>query len=310
MDKVAFLFAGQGAQYAGMGRDLYEAFAESRAIFDKADKVLGFTLSKLCFDGPQEELTRTQNCQPAILTMSIAAFEAFKVVTSCQLPVVRYMAGLSLGEYSALVAAGALNFEDAVYLVRKRGEFMEEEALKSPGKMASIIGLDLGAVKDICNETRTEIANINCPGQIVISGSGEGVDRAGVLAEEKGARKVVFLEVSGAFHSCRMQGASLKLSAELAKIKISPPRIPVVSNVTARPVTDVEELRANLICQVASSVLWEDSMNFILSRGIVDFVEFGPGKVLKGLMRRIDPQSRVANIDKKEDLVSCAENKS
>ncbi|MFH1655932.1 MAG: ACP S-malonyltransferase, partial [Candidatus Omnitrophota bacterium] len=169
MDKFALLFAGQGAQYVGMGKDLYAAFPESKTVFDKADKVLGFSLSKLCFAGPAQELTQTQNCQPAILVTSIAAWEAFKSNPKSQIPNPNYVAGLSLGEYSALVAAGAIALEGAVYLAKKRGEFMEEEALKSPGKMASVLGLDLAIIKNICRETKAEIANINCPGQIVIS---------------------------------------------------------------------------------------------------------------------------------------------
>jgi len=301
--KVAYLFAGQGAQYVGMGKDLYEAFLESKAVFDKADKVLGFSLSKLCFEGPAAELTQTQNCQPAILATSIAAWEAFKSVVGCRLSVVSYTAGLSLGEYSALVAAGAIDLEEAVYLVRKRGEFMEEEALKSPGKMASVLGLDLAIIKNICRETKVEIANINCPGQIVVSGGIKEIEGAAKLAEEQGAKKVILLEVSGAFHSSFMQGAALKLAGELQKIKINTPQVPLVSNVTAKPVTKPEEIRANLIKQVTASVLWEDSMKFILSKNVTTFFEFGPGRVLKGLMRRIDETAQVTNIEKKEDIL-------
>jgi len=304
MDKFALLFAGQGAQYIGMGKDLYSTFPESKAVFDKADKVLGFSLSRLCFEGPHPELTQTQNCQPAILVTSIAAWEAFKSVNSQQSTVNSFAAGLSLGEYSALVAAGAITLEEAVYLVRKRGEFMEEEALKSPGSMASIIGLDLAAVKNICQETKAEIANINCPGQIVVSGGLKEIGLAAKLAEEQGAKRVILLEVSGAFHSSFMKGAALKLAGELDKIKINTPRIPLISNVTARPVTQPDQIKANLIKQITGSVLWEDSMEFLLSEGIKNFMEFGPGKVLRGLMRRIDEAAQVINIEKKEDIVN------
>jgi len=303
----AYLFAGQGSQYIGMGKDLYEAFPESKAVFDKADKVLGFPLSKLCFEGPQQELTRTANCQPAILTVSVAAFEAYKSAVSCQLSAVSYAAGLSLGEYSALVAADALSFEDAVYLVRRRGEFMEEEALKKPGRMLSVIGLDLAKVKEICSKTDAEIANINCPGQTVISGSPQAIESAKKLAEESGSKMAVILEVSGAFHSSFMKEAALKLAGEIEKIRINTPEIPVISNVTAKPVSSPSEIKEGLVRQVSSSVLWESSMRFILAQGINKFFEFGPGKVLRGLMRRIDAAAGVANIEKKEDILSLVQ---
>ena len=296
---VGYLFAGQGSQYVGMGKDLYTAFPESKAVFDKADKVLGFSLSHLCFNGPQEELTKTNNCQPAIVVMSIACWQAYKTKNP-QLD--GYMAGLSLGEYSALVAAEALNFEDAIFLVRRRGEFMEEAAAKQPGKMLSIIGLDLAKVKEICFEANAEIANINCPGQIVISGAGQAIEKAQALAEAQGAKLAVILEVSGAFHSSFMQEAALKLAKELKKINITEPKFPVISNVTAKPVTSPEEIKQNLIRQVSASVLWEDSMRLILSKGVSSFIEFGPGKVLKGLMRRIDSNAQVVNIEKEGDL--------
>ena len=302
MKKIAFLFAGQGAQYVGMGKDLYDSFPESKAVFDKADQVLGFSLSKLCFQGPQEALTQTKNCQPAVLTMSIAALAAFKLAFSSSLSAISYMAGLSLGEYSALVAAEAISFEDAVCLVRRRGEFMEEAAQNKPGRMLSIIGLGLDKVKEICSQANTEVANINCPGQIVISGGIKEIKEAGSLAQDYGAKRIVALEVSGAFHSSFMKEASDKLASELEKIKINPPKIPIVSNVTAKPVTKAEEIKDNLIKQVACSVLWDDSIKFILSKNVTTFFEFGPGKVLKGLMRRIDEKAEVINIEKKEDI--------
>jgi [acyl-carrier-protein] S-malonyltransferase len=313
---VAYLFAGQGSQYIGMGKDLHETFPQSKALFDKADKVLGFSLSKLCFEGPAEELAKTDNCQPAILTTSIAAFEAFKLrVTSypsttlgaSELATPSFMAGLSLGEYSALVAAEALGFEDAVYLVRKRGEFMQEEAEKKPGRMLSIIGLGLETVREICAATHTEVANINCPGQVVISGGIKEIEQAQIKAQEQGAKRAVLLEVSGAFHSAFMKEAASRLAKELDKIRINKASVPVVSNVSAKPVVSPQEIRENLIRQVASSVLWEDSMKLLLSKGISNFIEFGPGKVLKGLLRRIDGNAQVTNIEKKEDILNFKE---
>jgi len=303
---VGYLFAGQGSQYVGMGKDLYESFAQAKAVFDKADEVLGFSLSRLCFAGPQEELTRTNNAQPAILIMSIACWEVFKQAKKYSPQGTDYVAGLSLGEYSALVASGAISFADAVYLVRRRGEFMEEEALVKPGKMLSVIGLDPAAVREICKQTNTGIANLNCPGQIVISGGPKEIEAARLKAKDLGAKIAVLLEVSGAFHSSFMDGASKKLAAELEKIKINPPEIPFICNVSGSQVGSPAEIKANLIKQVASSVLWEDSMKFILSKGITNFIEFGPGKVLKGLMRRIDSNAQVVNIEKKEDILSLA----
>jgi [acyl-carrier-protein] S-malonyltransferase len=325
--KTAYLFAGQGSQYVGMGKDLYETFPESQAVFDKADEVLGFSLTRLCFEGPAQDLKQTQNAQPAILTMSIAAWEAFRKSTRVSFGIAgdslrsqghpsaslgtpfgrkgtSYAAGLSLGEYSALVAAGALCFEDAVYLVRKRGEFMEEESLKKPGKMLSIIGLDVETVRQICRETQTEIANLNCPGQVVISGDLDNIEKALILAKQKSARMAVLLEVSGAFHSSFMKGASVRLAAELEKAEFKTPDIPVISNVTAKPAATIREIKDNLIKQVASSVLWEDSMKFLLSQGIREFIELGPGNVLKGLMRRTEAQAQVVNIEKKEDILN------
>ncbi len=284
----------------GMGKDLYDSFPEAKAIFEKANQVLGFSISDLCFNGPSAELTKTDNCQPAILTMSIACWQVYKTKHP---QIAGFMAGLSLGEYSALVAAGALSFEDAVYLVRQRGKFMEEQAFKHPGKMLSVFGLNLVQVKEVCAAVGTEVANINCPGQIVISGSPQAIEKAQILAKEKGAKLAVILEVSGAFHSALMHEASLKLAKELEKINISTPEFPVISNVNAKPVSDLKEIKQNLIDQVSASVLWEDSMKLILSKGVTDFIEFGPGKVLKGLMRRIDSNAQVINIEKSADVV-------
>ncbi len=255
-------------------------------------------IKKACFEGPEEMLKKTNICQPAILTISIACLKAFQ--SRCNI-ISAYTAGLSLGEYSALVASGVLQFEDVLRLVRKRAELMDEAARKHPGKMAAIIGLDKDLVKQICRGA--EIANLNCPGQVVISGRIEAVDKAKELALQKGAKMAIDLEVSGAFHSSLMQEASMEFKDFLEKsAPFDIPSIPIVSNVDARPEYKIVEIRDNLVRQIYRPVLWEDSMCFILSQGITKFFEFGPGKVLKGLMRRIYPNVEVINIEKKEDI--------
>jgi len=302
---VALLFPGQGAQYIGMGKDMYEAFKESKTVFDRADEILGFSLTKLCFEGPLEELTKTINCQPAILTASIAAFEAFKTAFSSQLAVVSYTAGLSLGEYSALVASGALSFEDGLRLVRKRAELMEETAKKHPGKMSAILGLGRKELEEICHNSSCEIANLNCPAQVVISGKVEAVDKAKEEALSKGAKRALDLEVSGAFHSSLMQEAAAGFAGFLKNFNLGPGSIPVISNVTARPQQNKAEITQNLIKQICSPVLWEDTIKFMAAQGVKTFYEIGPGNILKGLIRKINPELTVINIGKKEDVDKC-----
>ncbi|MEK6727735.1 MAG: ACP S-malonyltransferase [Candidatus Omnitrophota bacterium] len=303
MEKVGFLFAGQGSQYVGMGKDLYETFPESKLVFDKANKALGFSLSGLCFADSPEMLKLTIMSQPAILTTSIAAFEAFKARINVQ---PTFVAGLSLGEYSALVVSGVLQFEDAVRLVRKRAELMNEATLKHPGKMAAIIGIDKETVGQICLASGgVFIANLNCPGQTVISGEKEAVDKAKDFALQKGAKMAVDLEVSGAFHSSLMWEAAMEFKNFIEqRVPFCEPKIPVVSNVDARPKYKIVQIMENLVTQIYKPVLWEDSMRFILSQGITKFYEFGPGKVLKGLMRRIDSSAQVISIEKKEDILA------
>ena len=300
VEKSAYLFAGQGSQYVGMGKDLYESFPESKAVFDKADKILGFSLSGLMFGGNPEMLKLTINSQPAILTASIAAFEVFKARTDIK---PEFMAGLSLGEYSALVASGSLTFEAGIKLVRKRAEIMDEASRKYPGKMAAVLDLPLEKVKDICFKSGAEIANLNAPGQIVISGKAEAVNTAKELCEQAGAKRVIELDVSGGFHSSLMLEASAELKHFLDNTPFSFPAIPVVSNYTASPQNKIGQLLESLVYQMYSPVKWEDSMRFMLAQGITKFFEFGPGKVLKGLMRRIDSNAQVVNIEKKEDIL-------
>lgn len=301
MKNVAFLFAGQGSQYVGMGKDLYDAFPESKAVFDKADKALGFDLKRRCFEGPEEFLKKTIISQPAILTVSIACFEAFKVRSNIK---PTFLAGLSLGEYAALIAAGSLTFEDGLRLVRRRAEIMDDASRRHPGKMSAVLDLSLDKAKDICLKTGVEIANLNAPGQIVISGKKESVDKAKELCTQAGAKRVIELEVSGGFHSSLMFEASVELKLVLDNSAITAPDLPVISNYTALPQYKVSQIKENLVYQMRSPVKWEDSMKFIISQGVTKFYEFGPGRVLKGLMRRIDPSAQVINIEKKEDILA------
>ncbi|MFA6350150.1 MAG: ACP S-malonyltransferase [Candidatus Omnitrophota bacterium] len=298
---VGFLFAGQGSQYVGMGKDLYDNFPEAKQVFDIAEKALGFDLKHRCFDGPQEMLKITSISQPAIVTVSLAAYEVFRSKCGIQ---PKFLAGLSLGEYSALIAAKAMTLNDGLQLVKKRGEIMDEAARKNPGKMAAVLDLALDKIKAICDNAGCDVANINAPGQIVISGKAEAVEKAGAACEAAGAKRVIELEVSGGFHSKLMLEASVVLKNTLNNTTIAPVQIPVISNYTALPEQDKAQIIDNLVYQMYSSVRWEESMKFMISQGVTDFYEFGPGKVLKGLMRRIDPGVQVVNIEKAADLVN------
>ena len=301
MEKTAFLFAGQGSQYTGMGKDLYESFPASQDVFDQACEVLGFDLKKVCFEGPDSALKPTNISQPAIVTMTIAAYEAFKKHHNV-VPV--FCAGLSLGEYTALIAAGSISFKEGIALIQKRGEIMEEAAIKNPGKMAAVIDLASEKLEDICKSTGAQIANLNCPGQTVITGTAEAVANASQSCSDAGAKRVIQLEVSGGFHSSLMLEAAGRLQAVLDGVHIHDAVVPVISNYQARPQLDGMQIKANLVKQIHSSVRWEESMRYILSQGVTKFVEFGPGKVLKGLMRRIEPAAVVYNIEKKDDILN------
>jgi [acyl-carrier-protein] S-malonyltransferase len=332
MSKTALLFAGQGAQVAGMGKDLAEKFPSARAWFDRANAVLGYDLAGICFNGPEAELTKTENAQPGIFLVSWVCFELLKEqvgvqASACPPGTLKRelqltfdaTAGLSLGEFTALTAAGAMSFEDGLRVVRQRGKFMQEACDATRGGMAAVIGLDEAPTREVCAEVGVVLANLNCPGQLVISGEAEKIAKACELAKAKGAKRAIPLPVAGAYHSPLMASAQPKLQAELAEIRISPPVVPVFSNVTAQAhgvaqasslcvadglvtMTGTHRLEAcatisaRLVEQVTSSVLWEKSMRNLLAQGFTRFIELGPGTALSGFMKRIDKSVQMLNV--------------
>ncbi|WP_256761465.1 ACP S-malonyltransferase [Cohnella sp. WQ 127256] len=298
MGKIAFVFPGQGAQAVGMGKDAYESSAAARLIFDQADEVLGYSISKLAFEGPEDELRQTANTQPALLATSIALLELFR--TQNIKP--DFVAGHSLGEYSALVAAGVLAFDDAIRLVRARGLFMEQAVPSGQGAMAAVLGAEREALQTLCTDVTAsgalvELANVNCPGQIVVSGSVEGVTAIVERGKEAGAKRVIPLDVSGPFHSSLMQLAADNLSAELAKVEFHAAQVPVIANVHAKPVSSGDELRKLLVKQVVSPVQWEDTIKYLIGEGVDTFVEIGSGTVLAGLIKKIDKSVQIISVN-------------
>jgi [acyl-carrier-protein] S-malonyltransferase len=306
MNGLAFIFPGQGSQYVGMGKDLCDRFRVARETFEEADDALGEKISSLCFEGPEEELKLTANTQPAIVTVSVSALRVLQSETEVHPSL---MAGHSLGEYTALVAAGAIEFADAVRAVRARGQFMQEAVPVGEGAVGALLGLDTTAVSEICEEAaQGEVltpANFNCPGQIVISGHTGAVTRAIDVARERGAKRAVLLPVSAPFHSPLMKPAGERLKEVLEGIAVRDLHVPVVANVNAQPNTARDRIVKLLIQQVSAPVRWEESMRLMLSKAISRFVEVGPGKVLLGLMKRIDGAARLANVENAESLANA-----
>jgi [acyl-carrier-protein] S-malonyltransferase len=294
MSKTALIFAGQGAQVVGMGRDLAETFPTARTWFDRANAALGYDIASICFAGPEAELTKTEHAQPAIFLVSWVAYQLLKEQMH------RFdfdaTAGLSLGDFTALTAAECFTFEEGLRVVRQRGIFMQEACDVTKGGMAAIIGLDEAHTRALCAEAGVSLANLNCPGQLVISGKASRIAKACELAKSRGAKRALPLTVAGAYHSPLMASAQPKLAAELARVNVSVPIVPVISNVTALEHGDPESISARLVEQVTSSVLWENSIRALLAQGFTRFIELGPGTALTGFLKRIDKSAQCLNV--------------
>ena len=305
MKKTALLFAGQGAQAVGMGKDLAAQFPSAQAWFERANAALGYDLASICFQGPESELTKTENAQPGIYLVSWIALEMLKE----RVPTLSFhaTAGLSLGEFTALTASGVLSFEDGLSVVRQRGRFMQEACDLTKGGMAAVIGLDEAPTREVCAAAGVELANLNCPGQLVISGAVENIQKACELAKAKGAKRALPLVVAGAYHSALMSSARAKLDAELSRVVLRASSVPVISNVTAEPHGEPAQIQKLLVEQVTSSVLWEQSMRYLLAQGFTRFIELGPGKALSGFMKRIDPAAEMLNVADAPSLQATVE---
>jgi [acyl-carrier-protein] S-malonyltransferase len=300
MSKIAFIFPGQGSQYVGMGKDLYEKYSAARTVFDEFNLILGKNLSEICFEGNEEDLKQTINSQPAILAVSMAAYEAFKAKSNI---VPDFLAGHSLGEYAALYASGVINRSEIIKLVQKRAELMNEA---QPGSMSAILGMDEDKIQQMIQEASSEgticAANYNTPDQTVISGETKAVEKANELAKEMGAKRVIPLAVSGAFHSPLMKPVADKFARFVNNTNVNDGNIPVVTNVDANPTIDKAEFSSKMVKQIYSSVYWKQTINFMVEQGVDTFIEIGPGKVLSGMIKKICKTAKVCNISDVESL--------